>query len=138
LNSLNHLNPGGVIICHDMNPVKKAWQLDRNSEEWKERRDKTGLGLWTGGGWKAWVELRSELEDVYMRVVDTDFGCGIITRGKQSKITIPEKLPYNYLEANRKEVLNLISVEDFLKENSQPIGNSRVKCQTSKRNVERN
>jgi len=50
-----------------------------------------------------------------MHTVDTDFGCGIISRGKQELLTI-QQLDINYqnLEKNRKKWLNLISVDEFL------------------------
>ena len=51
-----------------------------------------------------------------MCVVDTDYGCGVIRKGKPVPMTVnhPESLDYSFLENNRKEVLNLLSVEAFL------------------------
>ena len=49
-----------------------------------------------------------------MFVVDTDFGVGIIKRGTQQTVSIPLELNYQYLESNRKTLLNLISVQEFL------------------------
>ena len=68
---------------------------------------------WTGDCWKAWVKLRSERDDLNMLVVDTDYGCGIISKGKQKKIKISGDLTWELLDSNRKELLNLISVDGF-------------------------
>ena len=101
-NSLNVLNDGGAIICHDMNPTREEIQI-------VPRISRT----WTGDCWKAWVLLRSERKDLEMFVVDTDYGCGIIRTGEQELIELNDKLTYENLDANRKEWLNLISIENF-------------------------
>lgn len=105
-NSLNHIQDNGVIICHDMNP---QWEIVQYK--------KGGLvSCWNGDCWKAWVQLRSELIGYYMAVVDTDHGVGIIHKGSQNLITLPcdyTELEFEYLDTNRKELLNLITVEEF-------------------------
>ena len=93
-NSLKVLNPGGTIVVHDCNPVTA---------------DKDDL-------WKAWVKLRGARDDLKMTTINLDGGCGIITRGKQSKVKLPAELTYQGLNANRKQWLNLIEVDDFLKD----------------------
>jgi len=103
INSLNILNEGGTIVCHDMNPPSEIMQeIPRRS-----------IG-WTGDCWKAWVELRIEEENLSMLVVDTDYGCGIIQRGKQKLLEIDVPMTYDSLSKNRKEWLNLISVQEWL------------------------
>lgn len=104
LNALKHLEPNGIIICHDMNPPFEICQ-----------RKKVVVGSWNGDSWKAFVQLRSERDDLEMCTIDTDWGLGVIKFGKQNKITIPENLNYEYLDANRNTALNLISVETFYK-----------------------
>lgn len=103
-NSLKVLNKGGYIICHDINPpsefVQRYPQPKPNS-------------AWNGDCWKAWVTLRSERDDVYMEVVDTDEGCGIIYKGTQEKIKLDRELNWEYLNSNRNYLLNLITVEQF-------------------------
>src|SRR5690606_35213812 len=48
-NALRFLNPGGAVVCHDLNPATEIIQrVPRVSEEW------------TGDCWKAWVQLRTE------------------------------------------------------------------------------
>jgi hypothetical protein len=106
INSLDVLNEDGVIICHDMNPhseIIQRYPIAIPSSEW------------TGDCWKAWVKLKTERNDLYMFVIDTDYGCGVITKGQQELINVDEELTWELLNKNRKELLNLISVETFLK-----------------------
>ena len=100
-NALKFLNDQGYIVCHDMNPTSEAMQAT-------PRRKAT----WTGDCWKAWVRIRSSNSKLNMFVVDTDFGCGIIKKGKQELLTA-EDLTYTNLNNNRKEWLNLIPTKDF-------------------------
>lgn len=105
INSLKHIQPYGFILCHDMNP---KWELST-------RRIPSGT-CWNGDTWKAWAKLRSERNDLNMKVVNTDHGVGIITHGKQKTINLPTDafdLKYSYLEDNRTNLLQLISVNDF-------------------------
>ena len=107
-NALNHITDGGVILCHDMNPKWSIVQFKKAT---------TGCSSWNGDCWKAWMKLRSELDNYKMEVVDTDHGVGIIKKGKQNCISLPKDafdLDFDYLNNNRKKLLNLISVEDFL------------------------
>lgn len=103
-NSLEHLAENGIIICHDMNPPFEICQ-----------RREVVVGSWNGDSWKAFVQLRTEREDLTMFTIDTDWGLGVIKRGKQSLLKIEEPLTYEYMDKNRKELLNLITVEEFYK-----------------------
>ena len=103
-NSLKVLDDDGYIICHDMNPASEFVQ--RYPQPASECE-------WTGDCWKAWVNLRSERDDLNMFVVDSDYGCGVITKGSQNLIKIDETLSWEHLENNRKELLNLISFKEF-------------------------
>lgn len=104
-NSLKILEPGGFIVCHDMNPhselIQRYPQPIPNSE-------------WTGDCWKAWVKLRSERSDLEMYVVDTDYGCGVISKGKQKVIKLSEELEWDYFNKQRNYLLNLISIQEFI------------------------
>ena len=104
INSLKHLQASGTIVCHDMNPPFEVVQREENI-----------LGDWNGDCWKAFVRLRMQRTDLTMFTIDTDWGLGVIRKGKQELIPMSEKLDYSYLEQNRREVLNLISVEEFYK-----------------------
>lgn len=103
MNSLNILNEGGYIVCHDMNPEQEEHQTIPYRG-----------GIWNGDCWKAFVKLRQIRSDLEMCVVDTDYGCGVIKKGIQK--LLPDKLNLtwaNFLE-NKVQWLNLISVELFL------------------------
>ena len=106
VNSLNVLNEGGYIICHDMNPhlefIQRYPQAIPESE-------------WTGDCWKAWVKLKTERNDLNMLVVDSDYGCGVISKGKQKLIKVKEELTWELLEKNRIKLLNLVSIDKFKK-----------------------
>ena len=104
INSLNILNEDGYIICHDMNPHTEFMQRYPQPKAECE---------WTGDCWKAWVKLKTEYDDLEMNVVDTDYGCGIISKGIQKLIKHDYELTWESLEKNRKELLNLISIEEF-------------------------
>ena len=104
VNSLNVLNDGGYIICHDMNPHSEFIQRYPQPKVESE---------WTGDCWKAWVQLRMERDNLSMCVVDTDYGCGVITKGKQETLNIVDDLTWDLLDGNRKGLLNLITVGEF-------------------------
>lgn len=106
INSLNVLNEGGYIICHDMNPHKEF--IQRYPQAIPESE-------WTGDCWKAWVKLKTERSDLNMLVVDSDYGCGVISRGKQKLIKVNEELTWELLEKDRVKLLNLVSVDNFKK-----------------------
>ena len=101
-NSLKVLNEGGTIVCHDMSPIQEIHQ-----------RVPRVTQIWNGDCWKAFLQLRTEHNDLTMRTVNTDWGCGIIQRGKQTKLKVVEPVTYENLEINRNKWLNLITVEEF-------------------------
>jgi hypothetical protein len=49
-----------------------------------------------------------------MRVIDTDFGCGVITRGDGVVLEVDKPLTYEGLEANRTRWLNLVTLDEWL------------------------
>jgi hypothetical protein len=103
-NSLNHLSDNGIIVCHDCLPTSEIMQ---GREQCPNE--------WTGDVWKAIAKLRIQSTNLDIKVLDSDFGCGIIKRG----INIPYphdggELTYDYYVKNKKELLNIISVEEFL------------------------
>jgi hypothetical protein len=101
-NSIKVLNTNGYIVCHDMNPDREIIQkVPRETDEW------------TGDCWKAWVKLRASRNDLDMMVVDTDYGCGIISRGNQKTIHTDCDLNWKNFSKHKKEWLNLVSVDEF-------------------------
>lgn len=101
INSLEVLNEGGTIVCHDMNPQRYNHQVIPQVP-----------GDWNGDCWKAFVQLRMERTDLKMCVIDADWGLGIIQRGSQKKLETGE-LTYDNFDKNRNEWLNLLSEKEF-------------------------
>jgi hypothetical protein len=105
INSLRHLSPNGFIMLHDSSPATYEAQLvPRIQSEWN------------GDVWKSIVKLRCTNPNLEIFTVDTDYGCAILKRGSQKlyeKAPLSATLNWNYFCANRKELLNLISVEEF-------------------------
>lgn len=111
-NASKHLKVGGTIVLHDCNPPLYEHTT-------------TGIhGCWTGDVYKAAQVLKmvdksfedDTPHDFY--VIDTDWGVGILSPKEEvslSSITNVGTDWWKRLEGNRKEVLNLISVEEFLK-----------------------
>lgn len=101
LNALMFLEINGTIVCHDMLPINEKEQI-------REIQN-----IWTGDCWKAWIKCRSLFENLEMFVIDTDYGIGIIKKGKQELIKLPEILDWNYFLQNKK-LMNIISINEFL------------------------
>jgi hypothetical protein len=101
INSLEMLNPNGVIVCHDMIPF----------DEMSQRVPRV-TKRWTGDCWKAFLELKSKRDDLDMKVVDTDCGCGIIKFGEQKLVENPSYV-YEEFEKNKKEWMNIITPQEF-------------------------
>ena len=106
-NSLKVLNENGTIILHDCNPPTK----DHGSEKWI-------LIDWNGTVWKSIVKQRCTNPDVTINVVNIDWGCGVLRKGKQevyNQVPLETCLTWEYFDINRKEILNLITTEEFTK-----------------------
>jgi hypothetical protein len=106
-NALAHIVDDGFIILHDCNPPEYSMQIVPRATE-----------LWNGDVWKSIARLRCTEPNLDICVVDTDFGIGIIRRGRQelySKASLEECLTYPYFDSHREELMNLISVDDFYK-----------------------
>jgi hypothetical protein len=104
-NSLKHLNENGTIVCHDCLPTtRKMQERNDHGEEW------------TGDVWKAVAKLRKERTDLDIKVVDTDYGCGIIRRGiNQPYEAIDEDyLTYDHFEFFKYDMMNVITINQFL------------------------
>lgn len=103
-NALDVLSPGGMIICHDMNPTTEVMQAvpRQNLER-------------TGDCWKAWIKLRRERPEIPVMVANTDYGLGIIfPTGKPTTTdTMPDdaELTWQNFEVNRQRWLNLVPAE---------------------------
>ena len=107
-NSLYHINDNGFILLHDCNPPTEFHQR-KNYEVNGKFPD------WNGTVWKSIVKLRMNETDITINTVNTDWGVGIIQK-KSGNLQLEKKeITYELLENNRKKLLNLISVSEFLK-----------------------
>jgi predicted O-methyltransferase YrrM len=100
-NSFKVLNKGGTIVVHDCLP---------HCEEYIKV-------CWNGTVFRSIINLRYNNPEVCIDVVDTDNGCGIIQRGKQTlynKVDIERAKVYDYFADNRKELMNVITIDQFL------------------------
>ena len=107
-NSLNHLTDNGIIILHDCNPLQELHSLVPRVS-----------GYWNGDVYKSVLNFRKNNIHTYF-TIDTDCGCGVIIKDYSNKIICDNSVlqkaieSWGFFDKNRKEVLNLISVEDFI------------------------
>jgi len=111
-NSLEHLNPNGVIVMHDCMPKSEKMQVWDNKSHQSEE--------WTGDTWKAYYKAYGELSyKVY--VVDTDYGCGVIDTSEKYKEDINwkvdmEELKYeDYLDLINRNAYGVIPVSEYVR-----------------------
>lgn len=122
-NCLKFLNPGGVILFHDCNPLSEGAGIKADSPA--DARDKFSDEIceWNGDVWKTITHIRSLYSDLNVFVLDCDYGVGVVHRAiPEERLSFTtaeiEKLPYDYFNANRARLLNLKSPEylkSFLK-----------------------
>lgn len=110
INSLNCLEKNGTIVVHDCNPIMEITQRRIRESD-----------AWHGDVWKSILKLRIENPNVEIYTVDTDEGCSIIRFGYQDLLKSDVENPYTfeYLNKNRRNVLNLITVDEFKKKINQ-------------------
>lgn len=98
INSLQVLNPGGLIILHDCNP-KEEW------EQLVPRQHK----VWYGDVWRAFVGFRLKYPDVNAFLVDHDCGLGIIRHTTQKiEPGFVTDISWQEFNNNRKQLLGII------------------------------
>jgi predicted O-methyltransferase YrrM len=100
-NSLKVLNKNGTIVVHDCLPHCEGFIKVQ----------------WNGTVFRSIIDLRYNNQNVVIEVVDTDNGCGVIRRGKQSlynAVDINTAKTYNFFANNRDELMNVISTDEFL------------------------
>jgi hypothetical protein len=106
-NALNHITDNGFIILHDCNPPEFINQVVPRIS-----------GTWNGDVWKSVVKLRCTEPSLEIKVVDTDWGVGIVKQGQQEiydKVSLEKCLEWSYFDSHREELLNIISVDNFYK-----------------------
>lgn len=113
-NSIKHLTDHGTIFTHDTNPAS----------EWAQRDEPDG-DFWNGTTWKGFVKIRIDMQEkpYHFSVIDTDYGVGLISKGSPVPFEVDyEKswsindFPYQWLKDNRKQALNLISIDQYKSE----------------------
>ncbi len=104
-NALECLSDNGTIVCHDMMP-NTVWEA-RKTKAFDE------AGIWNGDCYKAWIELRKTRKDLSMTVIDVDWGCGIIRKGKQKTLPKNTKNDFNTYRQNTKKIMNVLEPECF-------------------------
>lgn len=100
-NSLKILSPNGFIVLHDCNPEKEEHTI-------VPRPTKTGH--WNGDVYRFAISLATSPN--YF-TVDIDNGCGVFKAC--SALLVDEDIDWNYFNKHRKELLNLISWDEFIK-----------------------
>ena len=106
-NSLKHLSSNGFIILLNCNPLKKIYQRNTFAEG--------GVYLpWNGTTWRSYVNLRMNEPNLNMSVLNTCWGMGIISNGKQKCYPKKDPLKFSDLNNDRLNMLNLISIYEFL------------------------
>lgn len=103
-NSLKHLNPSGFIILHDCLPPDYGHQVVPRQQI-----------NWTGDVWRSFVGFK-QANTLFSCVVDTDLGIGIIKNNQNISYEDfrPVLMSYEDFASRSKELLNLISCEEFL------------------------
>lgn len=108
-NSLQVLNPNGIIIVHDCLPPAKEYASDPRTREIN----------WNGTVYKSIINLRYDKDDLFICTINTDWGCGLIKRSKKkqkqyNKVSKEKAKTWDYFFNNKKELLNIIEISDFL------------------------
>jgi hypothetical protein len=98
---------------HDCNPPTE-YHI-RSYEDYLKTR-----GQWNGTVFRAFIRLKKELKDWNSFVVNTDFGCGVITQQKLKREfpalkTVTDDITWDYFDKYRDMLLDLITYEEFLK-----------------------
>lgn len=111
-NALKHLNENGYIVLHDCNPPTIY-----HARELQSDRNQPAGASWNGTVWKAFQKLRTTHSNLLdMVTVDTDWGVGVLRKGKSVAISedFNSMYDYVYFDKNRKDVLLLVNEEEFL------------------------
>lgn len=104
LNAYSALSNNGVIILHDCNPLQEAHQVVPRASK-----------VWNGNVWKYAYRLCKMFNCV---TIESDCGCLVFDSNNISGDFIDVSLhgiDWDFLQQNRKEVLNLTSVTQWLK-----------------------
>jgi Methyltransferase domain len=106
-NALAHLSRDGVVLVHDCNPPTAASAMRDPGEAARL----PGGDCWCGDVWKTIVRLRATRPDLDVETLDTEFGVGVISRGRSKPLGLDgaavAALSYEDLDRDRAELLGL-------------------------------
>ena len=109
-NALRLLNEGGTMVLHDANPP-----TEHHARECQDEVRTPAGYAWNGTVWKALWKLRRTRDDLVLYTVDADWGCAVLRRGASSRFEVDNEFySFQLFDQHRQEMLNLISVADFL------------------------
>lgn len=108
-NSLKFLSENGTIVLHDCNPPTQNHAL-----EYPVFTRET-MGEWNGTVYLSLIKIRLYRGDLILNTVDSDWGVGILTRGKSKTLdSFPDSsLNWDFFNNNRNDILDLIDTETF-------------------------
>lgn len=118
-NSLRFLSDNGTIVMHDCNPPT----IHHAREVYRDFSTPAGA-KWNGTVWRSIVKLRTTRDDLDICVVDTDWGCGVLRRANSetsnrfTDLSTEKCLEWNTFDISRKNILNLVQIDDFTKRSS--------------------
>jgi hypothetical protein len=101
-NALKVLSKSGFIVLHDCSPLKEEHTIVPRPTE---------RGHWNGDVYKFAAQLGTNKES--FKTVDIDNGCAVFYNKFQSYGLQPQPEDWQYFDKNRKELLNLITWDDF-------------------------
>jgi hypothetical protein len=107
LNSIEFLNEGGTILCHDSLP-----------EEYSDQTVPYSLGIWSGDVWKSIVEFRT-LKNLDICVCTIDRGVTVIKiRPNNNLLSLEEKnfksLSFKFYLKNYSQIMNIKNFEESI------------------------
>lgn len=102
-NGLSCLNNNGIIVIHDMLPIKESHAVVPIPEPFTKP--------WLGDVWRLGFELMTRT-DVVFHIVKIDSGCGILWRGTQTPVNLSATSDWKFYEENCKK-MPLISFDDL-------------------------
>jgi hypothetical protein len=107
-NALKILSPNGFIVLHDCNPEKEEHTIVPRPTE---------RGHWNGDVWRFAVAFTG-YDNLWRWTVDIDNGCTVFwNRSEALNETVHygiSEMPWSHFDKNRKELLNLISWDEFI------------------------
>lgn len=108
-NSINHLKTGGTIVLHDTNPTTEY----HTRADFKDFHTNAGE-YWNGTVWK-FMQFIRQFDCFKITTIDTDWGVTIIQTGKSKPLDkdINPFYEWEIFDNNRKEILNLITLEQW-------------------------